>query len=77
MYTGEWFFRLKRYFTMGLPAGWLFSLQKKGHSRIPGTVNFGFIKKGVLKQVWNDGVHILRACIFINHYAFHKSSWFI
>jgi hypothetical protein len=32
---------------MDLPAGWLFSRQRKGHSRIRGTANTGFATTGI------------------------------
>jgi len=48
--SGKWFFYVKRYFQTGLPASWLFPWQRKGHSKIYGTVIFGFTKTGVWKQ---------------------------
>jgi hypothetical protein len=49
---------LLRYFRTGLLAGWLFSQPREGHARIYGTVIFGFIKTGVMKQAWSGAVYI-------------------
>jgi hypothetical protein len=49
-----------------LLAGWLFSQQREGHSRIYGTVIFGFTGTGVMKQAWSGAVYIQTAFILVD-----------
>jgi hypothetical protein len=50
--------------------------KRKGHSRICGTVIFGFTKTGVMKQTWSAAHRILTALILVN-LNFHECSRFI
>jgi hypothetical protein len=56
---------LLRYFRTVLLAGWLFSQQREGHSRIYGTVIFGFTKTGLMKKAWSGAVYIRIAFILL------------